>query len=74
MEFKNIQLQHMNHVEKLTENGFTIYENETGAVFINTNEEINLWDFIGAYLDYHDYRILKPFVRDNDCEVIKVLF
>ena len=77
-KFKNIQLQHLNNVEKLTDNGVEIYENVLGAVFINHNEEICLDDFLGAYVDYHDYITLKPWdiwgtVR-NDCEVIQVLF
>ena len=82
MQFKNIQLNHMNEVEKLTENGFEIYENEVGAVFINHNPELDLWSFIGVYVDYHDYIILKPWNQFASCsqfggkdyEVIKVLF
>ena len=80
MEFKfeNIQLQHLNDVEKLTENGMEIYENELGAIFINHNEELDLSDFIGMYLDYHDYITLKSWdifghIR-NDFEIIQVLF
>lgn len=78
MKFQNPQLQHLNDVEKLTNNGFQIYENPTGAVFINHNDEICLSDFIGAYLDYQDYTILKswnPFgYTVNDFEIIQVLF
>ena len=78
MQFKNIQLQHLNEVEKLTENGFEIYENETGAIFINHNEEYDLSDFIGAYLDYHDYNVLKSWDiygrTTDDYEIIQVIF
>lgn len=74
MDFKNIQLQHMNKIEKLTENGMKIYENPLGAVFINSNPEICLYDFIGIYMDYHDYNILKEWNPYTDCEIIEVLF
>ena len=77
MEFNNIQLNHLNQVEQLTANRIEIYENETGAIFINTNEEICLSDFIGAYIDYHDYIVVKSWNNypvSNDCEIIKILF
>ena len=78
MQFKNNQLQHMNTVEQLTSNGFEIYENDNGAIFINHNEEICLSDFIGAYLNYHDYNVLKAWDiygrTTNDYEIIQVLF
>ena len=77
-KFKNIQLQHLNDVEKLTDNGMEIYENELGAIFVNHNPEIDLSDFIGAYVDYHDYLTLKqwnPFSSiTGDFEIIEILF
>lgn len=78
MNFKNSQLQHLNDVEKLTDNGMEIYENETGAVFINHNPEIDLYSFIGAYVDYHDFIVVKHwnYVASvpDDFEIIKILF
>ena len=77
MNFTNIQLQHLNEVEQLTSNGMEIYENENGAVFVNHNPEISLSDFIGVYMDYHDYIVLKDwnqFCYGEDFEIIKVLF
>ena len=43
MDFKNIQLNHMNEVEKLTENGFEIYENEVGAALESTCVLQSIW-------------------------------
>lgn len=77
MNFTNIQLQHLNEVEQLTSNGMEIYENPYGAIFVNHNSEICLSDFIGAYVDYHDYIVLKDwnqFCYGEDFEIIKVLF
>ena len=82
LKFKNEQLKHLNDVEKLTDNGVEIYENELGAIFIIHNPEIDLFGFIGAYLDWHDYITLKPWNQlssqnqfgGEDYEVIKILF
>ena len=38
---------------------------------------IRLYDFIGAYLDYHDYIVLRQwrsFGSRDDFEIVKVLF
>lgn len=77
MEFRNEGLNHMNKIEQLTESGFEIYENDKGVIFINHNEEIDLYGFIGAYMDYSKITTVKnwnPYsgYHEDDFEIIKV--
>ena len=77
MIFKNEQLNRMNEIEQLTSNGFEIYENNEAIIFINHNPDIDLSDFIGSYIDYDEYIVLKnwnPFgYVQNDFEIIKII-